>query len=90
LTESRGCPVVSYYPTDIASGTDLEKARRTHASGTKVLAGLGHQIVRYTDTISARMPDTLELGFFRTAGIVPVMIVSRADQVRLEHHTAAR
>jgi hypothetical protein len=49
----------------------------------------------------------LELGFFRTAGIVPVMIVSRtaygeqgplrltryiyrAEQVRLEHHTAAR
>lgn len=101
------CLVVSYYPMDIARGTELEKARSLDTGSTQVLAGLDHQVVRYTDAISARMPDTLELGFFRTAGLVPVIIVSRtahgeqgplrltryiypADQVRLEHHMAAR
>jgi GntR family transcriptional regulator len=101
------CLVVSYYPMHIAGGTDLEKARRTEASSTQVLASLGHQVMRYTDTVSARMPDTIELGFFRTVGLVPVIIVSRtaydvqgpvrltryiypADQIRFEHHTAAR
>jgi len=101
------CLVVSYYPMDVARGTELEKARRLDASSTQVLAEHDHQVVRYTDTISARMPDTIESGFFRTAGLVPVLIVSRtaygqhgplrltryiypADQVRLEHNTAAR
>ena len=36
-----------------------------------------HEVVRYTDSISARMPDPIELGFFRSSGIVPVIIVSR-------------
>jgi GntR family transcriptional regulator len=71
------CLVVSYYPMSVAGRTDLEKTSRTDASSTQVLADLGHQVVRYTDTISARMPDAIELGFFRTAGIVPVIIVSR-------------
>ena len=71
------CLVVSYYPMDIARGTELEKAGRFDASSTQVLAELGHEIVGYTDTISARMPDTIELGFFRTSGVVPVIVVSR-------------
>jgi GntR family transcriptional regulator len=101
------CLVVSYYPMGIARGTELEKAGRLDAGSTQVLADLDHAVGRYTDTISARMPDTIELEFFRTTGIVPVLIVSRtaygqqgplrltryiypADQVRLEHHKAAR
>jgi GntR family transcriptional regulator len=71
------CLVVSYYPMDIARGTELEKARRLDASSTQVLAEHDHRVVCYTDTISARMPDAIESGFFRTAGLVPVIIVSR-------------
>ena len=71
------CLVVSYYPMKIARGTELETARRLSASSSLVLAGLGHEVVRYTDSISARMPDPIETGFFRSAAIVPVLIVSR-------------
>jgi GntR family transcriptional regulator len=71
------CLVVSYYPMDIARGTELETARRLNTSSSLVLAGLGHEVVRYTDSISARMPDPIETGFFRSAAIVPVLIVSR-------------
>ena len=71
------CLVVSYYPMDIASGTELETARRLGASSSQVLADLEHEVVRYADSISARMPDPIEVGFFRSPGIVPVIVVSR-------------
>ncbi len=76
------CLVVSYYPMDIARGTELETARRLSASSSRVLAGLGHDVVRYSDSISARMPDPIETGFFRSAAIVPVLIVSRTAHDR--------
>jgi GntR family transcriptional regulator len=78
------CLVISYYPMDIARGTELETARRLSASSSRVLAGLGHDVVRYADSISARMPDQIETGFFRSAAIFPVLIVSRTahDQHR--------
>lgn len=71
------CLVVSYYPMDIASGTELETARRLGASSSQVLADLEHEVVRYTDSISARMPDPIEAAFFRSPGVVPVIVVSR-------------
>jgi GntR family transcriptional regulator len=71
------CLVVSYYPMNIARGTELETARRLSASSSRVLAALGHEVVRYADSISARMPDPIETGFFRSAAIVPVLILSR-------------
>jgi GntR family transcriptional regulator len=71
------CLVISYYPMDIARGTELETARRLSAGSSQVLAHLHHEVIRYTDSISARMPDPIELGFFRSSGIVPVIIVSR-------------
>jgi GntR family transcriptional regulator len=76
------CLVVSYYPMDIAGGTELETARRLNSSSSLVLAGLGHEVVRYTDSISARMPDPIETGFFRSAAIVPVLVVSRTASDR--------
>jgi GntR family transcriptional regulator len=76
------CLVVSYYPMDIARGTELETARRLSTSSSRVLAGLSHEVVRYTDSISARMPDPIETGFFRSAAIVPVLIVSRTAHDR--------
>jgi GntR family transcriptional regulator len=76
------CLVVSYYPMDIARGTELETARRLSTSSSRVLAGIGHEVVRYTDSISARMPDPIETGFFRSAAIVPVLIVSRTAHGR--------
>lgn len=71
------CLVISYYPMDIARGTELETARRLSAGSSQVLADLHHKVVRYSDSISARMPDPIEIGFFRTTGIVPVIIVNR-------------
>lgn len=71
------CMVISYYPMDIASGTELETARRLGASSSQVLAKLEHEVVRYSDSISARMPDPMEVGFFRSPGLVPVIVVSR-------------
>lgn len=76
------CLVVSYYPMDIADGSELENARRLDASSSQVLASLGHHLLRYTDSISARMPDPIETGFFRATGIVPVIILSRTAHDR--------
>ncbi len=76
------CLVVSYYPLDIARGTALENARRLDASSSKELASLHHEVVRYTDSVSARMPDPIETGFFRSSGIVPVIILSRTAHDR--------
>lgn len=78
------CLVVAYYPMDIASGTELETARRLGSSSGQVLAYLHHEVIRHTDSITARMPDPIELGFFRSSGIVPVIIVNRTayDQRR--------
>jgi len=76
------CLVISYYPMDIARGTELETARRLSAGSSQVLADLHHEVIRYTDSISARMPDPIELGFFRSSGTVPVIIVSRTAHDR--------
>jgi DNA-binding GntR family transcriptional regulator len=61
----------------IARGTELEKAGRLEVGSTQLLTDLDHPVVRYADTITARMPDAIELEFFRTTGIVPVIVVSR-------------
>jgi GntR family transcriptional regulator len=76
------CLVVSYYPMEIAGGTELENARRLEDSSSQVLASLDHQVLSYTDSISARMPDHLETGFFRSAGIIPVIMLSRTAHDR--------
>jgi GntR family transcriptional regulator len=77
------CLVVSYYPMGIASGTELETARRLTRSSSLVLADLGHEVTRYADSITARMPDPIETGFFRSAAVVPVLVVSRLAYDRL-------
>jgi GntR family transcriptional regulator len=71
------CLVISYYPMDIAVGSELETSRRLSVGSTKALTQLGHEVVRYGNSISARMPDPIEQGFFRSSGIVPVIVVSR-------------
>jgi len=76
------CLVVSYYPMDIAGGTDLENARRLDASSSQLLASLDHEVLEYTDSISARMPDPIEMRFFRSGSNIPVTILSRTAQDR--------
>lgn len=71
------CLVISYYPMDIALGTELETSRRLSVGSSKVLAELDHEVVRYSTTVSARMPDPIEQSFFRSSGIIPVIVVSR-------------
>jgi UTRA domain len=66
-------------PADVASQLGIAEgdSRRLGASSSQVLAGLKHEVVRYADSVSARMPDPIEVGFFRSPGIVPVLVVSR-------------
>jgi GntR family transcriptional regulator len=68
--------VVSYYPIGIVKGTALEQAGRIE-SASVVLAEHGHQPVGYRDDIYARMPDAIEIAFFRLTSVVPVTVVSR-------------
>ncbi|WP_179641778.1 UTRA domain-containing protein [Spinactinospora alkalitolerans] len=67
----------SYYPLDIASGTELE----THgdiARGTiNVLAELGHAQVRYVDDVAARMPSADEAAELGIGADIPVLRVDR-------------
>jgi len=81
------CLVVAYYPMDIARGTELETARSLNLGSGQVLSDLHHEVVRHADSITARMPDPIELGFFRASGVVPVIIVSRTAY---DHRRAVR
>jgi GntR family transcriptional regulator len=69
--------VVSYYPMDIARGTELEQAGETESSASLVLADHGHEPVGYRHEIYARMPDAIETAFFELSTASPVTVVSR-------------
>ncbi|HEY0542169.1 MAG TPA: GntR family transcriptional regulator [Actinoallomurus sp.] len=67
----------SYYPMDIARGTELE-SRNGIARGTiEVLRELGYEQVGTRDNIRARMPTPEERSFFQVGLGVPVFVVYR-------------
>ena len=63
LTRHRGEPVEiveSYYPAEIAGGTDLANQGRIEGGAPRALADLGYPQRRFTDRVSVRMPTTEE------------------------------
>jgi GntR family transcriptional regulator len=65
LTHHRGEPVEvveSYYPMEIAAGTDLAKQGRIDGGAPRALADLGYPQRHFTDRVSVRMPTTEEIG----------------------------
>lgn len=64
LTRYRGEPVeldVSYYPAEIAAGTELADHRKIRGGAPRVLADLGHPQRHLVDRVSVRMPTTEEV-----------------------------
>ncbi|MET9336786.1 GntR family transcriptional regulator [Nonomuraea sp. NPDC003804] len=58
----------SYYPMDIADGTDLIRPGDITRGTIKLLEDLGHPQVGYTDELTARMSYTDESAFFGVTG----------------------
>ncbi len=69
--------VISYYPRDIVKGTSLEQAGYSPKSASLVLAEHGHPPAGSRDEIYARMPDPIEMAFFRLSSPVPITVLSR-------------
>lgn len=64
LTRHRGEPVeldLSYYPADIAAGTELAAHNRIRGGAPRALADLGYPQRYFTDRVSVRMPTTEEV-----------------------------
>ena len=65
LTRHRGEPVeldMSYYPAEIAAGTELADPRKIRGGAPRILADLGYPERYFTDRVSVRMPTTEEIG----------------------------
>ncbi len=65
LTRHRGEPVEiveSYYPAEIAAGTDLADQGKINGGAPRALADLGYPQRHFTDRVSVRMPTTEEIG----------------------------
>jgi GntR family transcriptional regulator len=69
----------SYYPTDLAAGTDLEKAGVIEGGSIRMLADLGHPQRGFVDEIGARMPEAREFDFFQLPSGTPVVVVNRVS-----------
>lgn len=67
----------SYYPMDIAAGTELMTPEDISRGTIEVLAELGHVQVGYRDQIWARMPQGEEHEFLALAPDVPVLVLYR-------------
>jgi GntR family transcriptional regulator len=72
----------SYFPMDIAGGTELAHAGQIEHGSVQALADLGYQQAGFVDEISARMPDAPELTFFGLSTGVPVIVVNRTSYSR--------
>ncbi|PRY01876.1 GntR family transcriptional regulator [Allonocardiopsis opalescens] len=67
----------SFYPADIAEGTELMNPVNIDRGTIKLLAELGHEQVGYTDTIRARMPNPAEQRRLELGPGVPVIVHAR-------------
>jgi GntR family transcriptional regulator len=75
LMRHRGEPVeldVSYYPTEIAVGTELASPRKIRGGAPRALADLGYPERSFADRVSVRMPTTEEVGLLELPN-VPVI-----------------
>lgn len=65
LMRHKGEPVeldMSYYPSEIAAGTELADPGRIRGGAPRALAELGYPERYFTDRVSVRMPTTEEIG----------------------------
>lgn len=70
----------SYYPTEIARGTELARRARIRGGAARVLADLGHPQREFVDRVSVRLPTTEELESLELPDDVPVI-----RQLRVVH-----
>lgn len=69
--------MASYFPLDLAAGTELEQAGEIDQGSIRLLAELGFPQSGFVDEIGARMPSVRELAFFGVSSGVPVIVVNR-------------
>jgi DNA-binding GntR family transcriptional regulator len=67
----------TWYPERIVAGSEIVEPKDVPRGTNRVLAELGHEVVRRTDEISARMPTPVEAQALQIAGGVPVMTALR-------------
>jgi GntR family transcriptional regulator len=63
----------SYYPTDVAHGTDLMSQKRIRGGAPRVLAEAGFPQREFTDRVSVRQPTTEEVEALGLPDAVPVI-----------------
>lgn len=63
----------SYYPADLARGTDLAEAGKVRGGAPRVLADLGYPQRYFDDEVSVRAPETDEVVLLDLPSDVPVM-----------------
>ncbi|MBM0239836.1 GntR family transcriptional regulator [Micromonospora sp. ATA32] len=63
----------SYYPSAIASGTELAGRKKISGGAARVLSDLGHPQQELLDRVSARMPTSEEIEALALPPYVPVM-----------------
>lgn len=67
----------TYYPADLVADSDIATSGQLDRGGNRVLAELGHEVVRRRDEVSTRMPTPQEAQSLQIAGGVPVLITVR-------------
>lgn len=67
----------TWYPAALVAGSEIEQPDDITRGANRVLAELGHEIVRRTDDITGRMPTPVEAQQLQIAGGVPVLVVIR-------------
>ena len=67
----------TWYPADLVAGSEIAQPGDVKRGTNQVLAELGHEVVRRTDEISARMPTPVEAQTLQIAGGVPVLTALR-------------
>jgi GntR family transcriptional regulator len=72
----------SYFPMDLAGDTPLAHAGLIPQGSIKMLAELGYEQAGFVDEIGARMPNTVELNFFKISTGMPVIVVNRTSYGR--------
>lgn len=63
----------TYYPADLVRDSDIARAEQLDRGGNRVLAELGHEVVRRHDEITTRLPTPREAQALTIAGGVPVL-----------------
>jgi GntR family transcriptional regulator len=78
----------SYYPVEVARGSDLARRSKIPGGAPKVLADLGYPQREFLDRLSARLPTTEELEILELPDDVPVIrqlrVISSTDAKPVE------